>query len=358
MNALIDGANQWEKTEEKSLTAILGVLAGGLSGRGGWDSKLQFLISLTKDEPHAQAVAMVDEITAEILDGTEAVMDVLAGQPDAATANRRLIQLSRGNIKPPRNPTTCIVELNDLMARLDLPLTRQILLERVALGISGIRPLTREGNEAEREAFTGLVRELVDEDGLSGGPGLCDAIVGRARMTMKTGENDLTFEQAMDHLMDLMPNRAVRLGFLLDLVASPGGRKEKPRVLEALDRVAVQITLPASLIPNTSSLETAARVIGKLKGRLKNEHLPEDRRQNLTTILDGLATKKSGGGKAGSKGATNKYGMKDGSLNKNDQTGERKSVIGGELIFEEGDTGDMAYLIISGEVEIFRKSGN
>ena len=91
MNALIDGANQWEKTEEKSLTAILGALAGGLSGRGGWDSKLQFLISLTKDEPHAQAVAMVDEITAEILDGTEAVMDVLAGQPDAATANRRLI---------------------------------------------------------------------------------------------------------------------------------------------------------------------------------------------------------------------------------------------------------------------------
>ena len=265
--------------------------------------------------------------------------------------------MSRGNIKPPRNPTTCIVELNDLMARLDLPLTRQILLERVALGISGIRPLTREGNEAEREAFTGLVRELVDEDGLSGGSGLCDAIVGRARMTMKTGENDLTFEQAMDHLMDLMPNRAVRLGFLLDLVASPGGRKEKPRVLEALDRVAVQITLPASLIPNTSSLETAARVIGKLKGRLKNEHLPEDRRQNLTTILDGLATKKSGGGKAGSKGATNKYGMKDGSLNKNDQTGERKSVIGGELIFEEGDTGDMAYLIISGEVDIFRKSG-
>ena len=59
-------------------------------------------------------------------------MDVLAGQPDAATANRRLIQLSRGNIKPPCNPTTCIVELNDLMARLDLPLTRQILLERVA----------------------------------------------------------------------------------------------------------------------------------------------------------------------------------------------------------------------------------
>jgi len=45
-------------------------------------------------------------------------------------------------------------------------------------------------------------------------------------------------------------------------------------------------------------------------------------------------------------------------LKKSDQTGERKSFGGDDLIFEEGDSGDMAYLIISGEVEIFRKSGN
>ena len=358
LNALIDGATQWEKSEEKRQCAILGALAGGLSGRGGWDGKLQLLISLTNDDPHAQAVALVDEIAAEILDGTEAVMEVLAGQPDTATANRRLVQLSRDNIKSPRNPLSCIVELNDMMARLDFPLTRQVLLDRVASGIGGIRPLTREGKDAERNAFTGLVRELVDEDGLSGGPGLCEAIVGRARMTLKSDVTDLTFEQAVDHLMDLMPNRAVRLGFLLDLMGSPGGRKEKARALEALDRVTKQITSLGSLIPETSSPETAARVVGKLKRRLDNKYLPEDRQQNLATILDALVESKKEGGKAGSKRVTNKYGMKDESLKKNDQTGERKKVAGGNLIFEEGDAGNMAYLIISGEVEIFRKSGN
>ena len=42
----------------------------------------------------------------------------------------------------------------------------------------------------------------------------------------------------------------------------------------------------------------------------------------------------------------------------NDPTGERKSFSTGDIIFEEGEVGDMAYLIISGEVEIFRTSGN
>jgi hypothetical protein len=234
-----------------------------------------------------------------------------------------------------------------------------VLLDRLASGIGGIRPLTKEGGSGtESHAFTGLVRELVDEDGLSGGPGLCDAIVGRARMTLKTSENDLTFEQAIDHLMDLMPNRAVRLGFLLDLAASPGGRKEKEMVMEALDRISQQIIFLTSLIPKSSDPKMAARVVGKLKRRLDSEYLSGGRKQNLTTILDSLITNKEEGGKAGSKEVANKHGMKDGSLKKSDQTGERKSFGGDDLIFEEGDSGDMAYLIISGEVEIFRKSGN
>ena len=76
---MTDGATQWEKSEENRLGAILGAVAGGLSGCGGWDSKLQFLISLTNDGPHDQSVALVDEVAAEILDGSGAVMEVLAG---------------------------------------------------------------------------------------------------------------------------------------------------------------------------------------------------------------------------------------------------------------------------------------
>ena len=48
----------------------------------------------------------------------------------------------------------------------------------------------------------------------------------RARITLTKGESDLGAEQAIDHLLALMPNRAVRLGFLLDLAASALFEKE------------------------------------------------------------------------------------------------------------------------------------
>lgn len=41
-----------------------------------------------------------------------------------------------------------------------------------------------------------------------------------------------------------------------------------------------------------------------------------------------------------------------------DPTGEVRIIKGGELVFEEGEIGQMAFLVVSGEVEIFRKLGN
>ena len=41
-----------------------------------------------------------------------------------------------------------------------------------------------------------------------------------------------------------------------------------------------------------------------------------------------------------------------------DATGDQQEVPAGELVFEEGEVGESAYLIVSGQVEIFRSSGN
>lgn len=358
LNALVEAAGQWEKSTVKRRLAILGTLAKRISGSGGWDGKLKLLISLTHDKPKPEAVAYVDEIAAEILDGAEAVMEILEGQPDMATANRRLINLSRGSLRPPKNPISCIVELNDMISRLDLPLTRQVLLERVAGTIGGISNLTKEGPNADRDAFVGLVRLLVDEDGLLGGPGMSEAVVKRARITLSEGDMDLTCEQALDHLKDLMANRAVRLGFLLDFAVSPSGSGEIVLVKQGVDRIIQQLNFMASLVPDASGPEKITSVVNGLKGRLDHKGIPEEWKAPIAGELDALVERTTGGGNDSQKKATKKYEFDDGSKDMNDKTGERIKFNTGDIIFDEGEIGDMAYLVIAGEVEIFRSSGN
>ena len=82
---------------------------------------------------------------------------------------------------------------------------------------------------------------------------------------------------------------------------------------------------------------------------------------HLAGELDALVERSQGGsGKTKSKQATKNdaYKLDIGSKDMNDPTGERKSVKADDIIFEEGEVGNMAYLIISGEVEIFRTTGN
>lgn len=358
VNALIDVVTQREKQADREFL-IRGAFARLLREHGDWDAKLRALIELGRGNPKAEATAYLDEVVAEILDGAEATKELLGGQPDAAAANRVLIHLSTGSCIPPKNPISCIVELNHMLGRLEMPLTRQVLLDRVAREIGGIRHLTKEGHEAEREVFVGLVRELVVDDGIMGGPGMAEAVVKRARMALSETDIDLSVEKAIDRLLDIMPNRAVRVGFVLDLARSALGEKESTLVAQYLNRLQRQLSLGSSLVPEGSDQETVARVIHGLKDRLAEWPVDADWHRNLGKSLDGLLARSQGrGGKGGMKGATNTFKVDEGKKAMADPTGETKSIKAGELVFEEGEIGDMAFLIVSGEVEIYRKNGN
>ena len=358
INALIQVVNQREPEDRREF-AIRGAIAGYLKEGGDWNGKLRLLIALGRDGPSGEGTAYLDETVAEILDGAEAIKDVLAGQADAAAANRVLVHLSTGSSTPPRNPISCIVELNEILGRLEMPQTRQVLLERVAGFIGGIRPLTKEGHDAEREAFVSLARDVVVEDGVMGGPGMAEALVKRARMALSETDEDLMTEKAIDRLLDLMPNRAARLGFLIDLSRSSVAEKEGELIRGAIGRVQQQLGMMASLVSDSSDKEAVARVTMGLKHRLTESGVADDIRKGVTQALDGLFTRaKSGDGNGGGKGATTTYKLDEGAKPMADQTGETRTIRAGDPLFSEGEVGEMAFLVVSGEIEVFRQSGN
>ena len=355
LDALIEEVKGTVSPENRDVF-VAGALALFLGDGRDWGDKLDLVIDLAEAGPTPDALGIVDGIGAEILDGSAAVTEIIGSKRDAISAFRAMVQLAAGRHHPPKFAPPCLARLNDLLADTDMPLTRQALLERVARNLGGIRPLTKEGPTADREAFLTLVRDAIEPAGLIGGPAMSAAVTLRGKMVLGGGEADLSLDQTIEQVLFLFPNRAIRLGFLLDLSQSEVGEKHTKTVLGALMRLVQQLTSVSSLVPAGTPREALVATVDALRERLGLGGLPEDLRKAFAASLDRLLREKSDDD---SEPAAAKTFKTDGGTRKmpSEQV-ERKQAEAGQILFNEGDPGDEAYIVIEGEVEIFRKSGN
>ena len=353
IDALIRFRKTAQSTEEKHFL-IRHAFARVLNDGGGWDAKIELMVKFGDGNPSRDAIEYLDEVLAEILDGTPAIRELLAGQPDAATANRVLIMLCEGRAKAPANPLSCIEAFNALMGQQDLVQTRKILLEHVKTYVSGTKPLTREGGDVERKAFSLLVRDLSDVAGIMGGPGMCEAVVQRGRLALSGGGDDLAFPDALVRVVNLLPHRASRIGFMVELSLSGVSKEQKGLVLSMLGKTVEQLTSLASLVPKGSTRQQMVGAIEGLKKRLTSDDIPAEWRDSLTRTFDELMSKPES--------TQNEPHTYNSNLDEElrqimAEVPEKKEVSKGEILFEEGDSGEEAYLILEGEVEIFQRIG-
>ncbi len=346
---------------------VLGGLAQALRGRADWGDKIRLVCELAEKAPDELVREYLDEIAAEVLDGNVAITEFFGGFGDSISAYKAIVHLTQGRCHVV-NPRSCIAEFNALMAVRPMPVTKSVLLDRVAASVGGYRALTREGKEADEAAFKALIREMTGHAGLVGGPRMAEAVASRSRMLLGEGE-DLALPDALDHLLSLLPNRAVRLGYLLDLVVSPLGRKNGDAVIGVLGRLVQQLTSLSSLVPRDLSPENVTRLIDELGEKMRSDALPEKWRQMFSTTLDRLMKRGLENDDRGS--------MKMPDLSENNAVPKaptptpkpapapkttasvlRREAKKGELLFEEGDIADEAYLIVDGTIEIFRTGGD
>ncbi len=352
VDALLALAETKDSPEGKYLYACFG-FAGYLKEGGGWNGKFSLLIDLLHENISPHGLRFVDEIISELLDGAVAVGELLGGQADAFAANRALIHLSEGRLDPPLNPISCIIEFNAMMASYDMPFTREALLQRVAGYVGGTRNLTREGPKAEREAFVKMLQVLTDFSGLRGGVQMSNAVTQRARIALSDNE-DLSVEEAISRTIGLLRSRAARLGYLLDLCQSKIGRDYQKVVLRILSHSVSQVKSLSSLSPDGSTAADNELALSGLKAKLLSENLPEEWRNSLTKTFDKLLSSSQPMAPKRKKWTPISKEYKE----MIQKTPERKSINESQVLFEEGDSGSEAYLILSGEVEIYRLNGN
>ncbi|MEQ9557633.1 MAG: hypothetical protein RIG67_17825, partial [Rhodospirillales bacterium] len=216
LQALIDKVNAEAPAAERHMLILAG-LAAHMGEQGDWSGKIETLVKLLGGQAGVVVQAYVDEALAEILDGTAAITELLGGVPDAAAAHRMLVQLCQGRLPEVKNPLSCINDLNKTMAAYELENARDAILGRVARGIGGVKPMTREGKDGERTALVTLIRNLEGYAGLLGGPQMAEALTLRAKMALGGADGDLSAEDAVGKILGYLPSLPSRAGFVLDL---------------------------------------------------------------------------------------------------------------------------------------------
>ena len=359
---LIDAAHIGDPSNRRVF--VFGGLAQALKKRPDWSDKLALIMELTAGTPNDLVIEFLDEIAAEILDGDVAIKEFFGGFGDIVCASISIIHFTQGRCEK-KNPRSCLADFNALMAARPFPLTISVLLGRVAKSLGGVRPLTREDKEAERTAFQQLMDELSSDAGFMGGPQMVGALTARACIAL-ADPDDLPVEQAIDHIMSNLSNRAVRLGFLL-----------------------------ASLVPEDMPPEQMRQVMDGLKAKLTGDALPEKWRLLFADTLDRLI-KRYDPEPTPEEGSAVTFSIEKSPSTLRDKVkvieevklepapfpkvapvGKPKAeetapppkkeaapparkvtrlkAEAGDVLFDEGDAGDQAYLINSGEVEIFKK---
>jgi len=367
-NSLPQGfAALWDTVGGKGAKAermVQMALAFRLGEAGDGANKIGLMLDLVDNAANPPRLDILDGVMAEILDNPATVKELIGDWGDSGSALKATVRLAYGRFPVNKRSHPVLERLNARLGATPLPLCRQVLLERVELTLRGISPLTREGREEERLAFMAIFRELFEAAGLGGGSQMAEATVLRAKSVLGDGHEDLSSAVTLQQLIQVIPSQAVRLGFLMDLTRTDFFTKNDKLILGLLLRLTEELKSAADIVPPGVSPERRAAVVAGLKARVARLDLSDEMGAAFTKALEKLLTAKPKA-KTKTKPAPKKTppptteppktagddDMAKGKL-------VRRKFEKGTIIFEEGEIGQEAYVVVSGKVQIFRRIGD
>ncbi|CAO3361120.1 FHA domain-containing protein [Azospirillum melinis] len=249
-----------------------------------WGAKLTAVLRLHQ-EGDGENTRLVDEFSAEIVDGREPIRALIGYAPDLGSALLALLAALRGDLDDRLPHTEPLLALSNALASdgtgFGFARTREALLHRIRGGLDGLTPLTRNGAASDARAFSYIVDGMIAFDGYMGGPAMAESLTRRGKTVWATGGTDLPFEETMTRLAGRFTTAAGRLGYLLDLGASPYGHKKISTVIQRVADEFNRVKSAAELAAPGASLQEVREGLGR---RLRAAGIPR-------ALADGLIAK-------------------------------------------------------------------
>ncbi len=319
-----------------------GAIAAALSRSLEWQGKLEILLNLSTGQGDE---AILDQAISEILDGGQAVKEILGRGENLNDFIQIMVAIIQGKTDAPD-----LAKLSSLIAAGRYENTLAVLNRKVASTLGHIQPLTKESDNADRKALEEIISASMMSAGFIGGSAFSEAVTKRARMTFATGD-DLTAKQSIDEVIKRVPNKGVALGYLFELARSAFAEKHLADVGAALTKTLASVSSLKDLVRPSTSPEYMAAAAKDLGARLEKGGFPEAIgsmiAKDISKLLSGepvTAKAIKADAKAPIKNQKKEYKRL---LN-------RLRITANEIVFKQGEQGDEAYLVDSGSIEIIK----
>ncbi|MGQ9365999.1 FHA domain-containing protein [Azospirillum sp. A39] len=227
-----------------------------------WTAKVAALLH-QHDERVAESVAVVDQLLCETIDGREPIRALIGYAPDLGSALLSLVATMTGELDDRLPHTAELLRLSDSLASGGFRHVQEALLNRVRGGLEGRGPLTRTGGAAEGRMFQLLAERLASADGYLGGAGMAAALTQRAKTAFASRGNDLSFEAAVQRLAGWLASPAARIGYLLDLAASPFGRRRMSHLVQLVADIFSELRTVRDLVPDGATIGGVKEGLGR-----------------------------------------------------------------------------------------------
>lgn len=341
-----DGLFNAIKVHPESLQTPLSIaaLAGFLREEGDPAARVDKLLGLVPEDGDLADPAhlLIDEALAEILDGGDGVKSIIGAMPDLASATRNVCALARGQFTPRKGAPAVQENLNNLLRTYPFPAAKASLNRWVSMAMASLQPLTREGGDEERRAFADVLAAMIQDDGLAGGAKTSEAVTQRARSALVTDPYNQRIEDAIDALLHAIPAKSARVGYLADVSTTETvGERARPSIVQFLVETMGTVRSLGDLAPPGATRREAEAIQEKLIRKIERAPLPEELRQHLSSKISALP---AGAGRPVM------------AMQNIQRPGDKlRTLSAGEVVFNQGDYGDAAYMVRKGAVEISLK---